>query len=41
MKIGLSLPQAGINATKENVIKFAQNAEKEKIESLWVLERLL
>lgn len=41
MKTGLSLPQAGINATKENVIKFAQNAEKEKIESLWVLERLL
>lgn len=41
MKIGLSLPQAGINATRENVIKFAQAAEKENFDSLWVLERLL
>ena len=41
MKVGLSLPQAGINATRENVIKFAQAAEKENFDSLWVLERLL
>jgi len=41
MKIGLSLPQAGVNATRENVIKFAQAAEKENFDSLWVLERLL
>ena len=41
MKVGLSLPQAGTNATRENIIKFAQAAEKENFDSLWVLERLL
>lgn len=41
MKIGLSLPQAGINATKNNILKLCQYAERESIESLWVFERLL
>ena len=33
MKSGRSLPQAGTNATRENVIKLAQAAEKENFES--------
>ena len=41
MKLGLMLPQAGKNATRENVIKLAQGAEKENLEFLWVIERLL
>ncbi len=41
MKLGLMLPQVGKNATRENVIKLAQAAEKENLESLWVIERLL
>ncbi|MFQ5941813.1 MAG: LLM class F420-dependent oxidoreductase [Nitrososphaerales archaeon] len=41
MKIGLFLPQVGEQATKENVVKLAKEAEKEGFDSLWVLERLL
>ena len=41
MKIGITLPQAGQQATRENVIQMAQNAEKEGFDSLWVFERLL
>src|SRR5215208_543372 len=41
MKIGLVVPQFGINATKENLIKFIQLAEKEDFESLWVYDRML
>ena len=29
MKVGLGVPQFGINSTKENLIKFIQSAEKE------------
>lgn len=41
MKVGLVLPQAGQQATRENVIQMAKNAESEGFDSLWVFERLL
>ena len=41
MKVGLVVPQFGINATKENLIEFIQLAEKEGFESLWVYDRML
>ena len=41
MKVGVSLPQAGQQATRENVIQMAKNAESEGFDSLWVFERLL
>lgn len=40
MKVGLVVPQFGINATKENLINFVQIAEKEGFESLWVYDRM-
>jgi probable F420-dependent oxidoreductase len=41
LKIGISLPQAGSQATRENVLHMAQMAESEGLDSLWVFERLL
>jgi len=41
LKLGLSIPQVGVNATRENALKLAQVAEKENFESLWVQERIL
>jgi probable F420-dependent oxidoreductase len=41
LKIGITLPQAGHQATRENVIQMANLAEKEGFDSLWVFERLL
>jgi probable F420-dependent oxidoreductase len=41
LKVGLVLPQAGQQATRENVIQMAKNAESEGFDSLWVFERLL
>ncbi|MGA6989918.1 MAG: TIGR03619 family F420-dependent LLM class oxidoreductase [Nitrososphaeraceae archaeon] len=41
MKIGLTLPQAGEQATKDNIVDTAKKAEKEGFDSVWVLERLL
>jgi alkanesulfonate monooxygenase SsuD/methylene tetrahydromethanopterin reductase-like flavin-dependent oxidoreductase (luciferase family) len=41
LKIGITLPQAGQQATRENVIQLANLAEKEGFDSLWVFERLL
>jgi alkanesulfonate monooxygenase SsuD/methylene tetrahydromethanopterin reductase-like flavin-dependent oxidoreductase (luciferase family) len=41
MKMGLVVPQFGINATKENLINFIQLAEKEGFDSLWVYDRML
>ncbi len=41
MKIGISLPQAGLQATSENILHMAQMAESEGFDSLWVFERLL
>src|SRR5918996_98797 len=42
MQIGLRLPQTGRNqATKENIVYLAKQAENAGFRSLWVLERLL
>jgi probable F420-dependent oxidoreductase len=41
MKVGLVVPQFGINSTKKNLITFIQLAEKEKFESFWVYDRKL
>jgi probable F420-dependent oxidoreductase len=41
MKIGITLPQFGSVATKENILKIALGAEKEGFDSIWVGERLL
>ncbi len=35
------MPQAGLQATRENVLHMAQMAESEGFDSLWVFERLL
>ena len=41
MKVGMFLPQVGENATKENILYIAKEAEKGGINSVWVLDRLL
>jgi probable F420-dependent oxidoreductase len=41
MKVGMVLPEAGQQATKENIVQAAKQAEEERFDSLWVLERLL
>ena len=41
MKVGITLPQVGEAATRQNVIELAKAAEAEKVDSLWVLDRLL
>ena len=41
MKVGMFLPQVGECATKENILYIAKEAEKEGIDSIWVLDRLL
>jgi len=42
MKLGLRLPQTGINqAKKENIIDVAEKSDIAGIHSLWVLERLI
>jgi probable F420-dependent oxidoreductase len=41
LKVGITLPQAGQQATRDNVIHMAQSAESEGFDSLWVFERLL
>jgi probable F420-dependent oxidoreductase len=42
MKVGLCLPQVDErNITKENILYIATEAEKEGIDSLWALDRLL
>src|SRR5688572_6982975 len=41
MKVGLVVPQFGINATKENLVRFIHLAEREEFESLWVYHRML
>ena len=40
MKVGIFLPQVGEHATRENIY-IAKEAEKEGINSVWVLDRLL
>jgi len=41
LKVGLTLPQLGTQATRQNLIKFSRKAEEYGFDSLWVLERLL
>ena len=41
MKTGIVLPHIGPLATRENIISLAKMAEQEKVDSLWVGERLL
>ena len=41
MKVGITLPQVGEAATRQNVIELAKAAEAEKVDSLWVLDRIL
>jgi hypothetical protein len=41
MKIGMFLPQVDEYAMKENILYIANEAEKEGINSVWVLDRLL
>jgi probable F420-dependent oxidoreductase len=41
MKVGLVVPQFGVNATKENLVRFTHLAEREGFESLWVYHRML
>jgi hypothetical protein len=40
MKVGMVLPEAGSQATRENIIQAAKQAEQERFDSLWVWERL-
>ena len=41
MKVGMLLPSAGQQATRENLVQTAKQAEEEKFDSLWVWERLV
>jgi probable F420-dependent oxidoreductase len=41
MKVGISLPQLGPQASPENLVKVARRAEELGYDSVWVLERLL
>ncbi|MDF2770475.1 MAG: fgd, partial [Nitrososphaeraceae archaeon] len=41
LKIGILLPLAGQQATRENIIQTAKLAEQEDFDSLWAFERLL
>ncbi len=41
MKVGLFLPHVGEHVTAENILYVATEAEKEGIDSVWVLDRLL
>jgi alkanesulfonate monooxygenase SsuD/methylene tetrahydromethanopterin reductase-like flavin-dependent oxidoreductase (luciferase family) len=41
MKVGILLPQTGELATRENVLYIGKEAEKERLDSVWVFERLL
>jgi probable F420-dependent oxidoreductase len=41
LKIGVLLPLAGQQDTRENIIQTAKLAEQERFDSLWVFERLL
>jgi alkanesulfonate monooxygenase SsuD/methylene tetrahydromethanopterin reductase-like flavin-dependent oxidoreductase (luciferase family) len=41
MKVGIALPQIGQQATKDNIIHVAIQAEKEGFDSVWTFDRLL
>ena len=39
MKVGITLPNLGPQATKENILQTATQAEKEGFDSLWTITR--
>jgi probable F420-dependent oxidoreductase len=41
LKFGITLPQLGKIATRENLIRYAKMSEESGFDSVWVLERLL
>jgi alkanesulfonate monooxygenase SsuD/methylene tetrahydromethanopterin reductase-like flavin-dependent oxidoreductase (luciferase family) len=41
MKVGMVLPEARQQATRENIVQAAKQAEAERVDTLWVWERLL
>lgn len=41
MKVGIVLPQVGQNATRENILYVAKEAEKSGLDSVWTIDRLL
>jgi len=41
MNVGITLPNLGPQATRENVLKLATQAEKEGFDSLWTITRIL
>jgi probable F420-dependent oxidoreductase len=41
MKVGITLPNLGAQATRENVLKLATQAEKDGFDSLWTITRIL
>ena len=41
MKVGILSPHLGDSATRENILYIAKGAEKEGLDSVWVLGRLL
>ena len=41
MKVGMVLPEAGQQATRENLVQAAKQAEEEGFDSLWTWERLI
>ena len=41
MNVGIFLPHVGEFATRENILYVAKEAEKEGVDSVWVLDRLL
>jgi probable F420-dependent oxidoreductase len=41
MKVGITLPNLGPQATRENLLKLATQAEKDGFDSLWTITRIL
>src|SRR5215211_2028594 len=41
MKVGITLPNIGPQATTENILQLAVQAEKEGFDSLWTIRRIL
>ena len=41
MKVGITLPNIGPQATKENILQLATRAEEEGFDSLWTIRRIL
>jgi hypothetical protein len=41
MKVGITLPNLGPQATKDNLLQTAIHAEKEGFDSVWTLTRIL